>query len=175
MTARNSNKVGEDYAIIKPEDLKILSLDGTDNSPQQLDPFVFNWKNNDNWRARCGCDQVGSCTTKSGGKSYIKFHNRRSAYDLKIVLVHFIRTTWEGIEARPRKYRFTVKSGKNGGGYISNFYATSTYTLQGTFGFEFYHKGTDNLAFRYIYNPEGERSGINWWQCGKDYYMYFND
>lgn len=135
----------------------------------------FGSKTNGNWRSRCGCDSVGgTCSTRSGGKSYFSAINRNSKYDIRVVLVHGRQPNWFPDPSVNYKYMWDIsKGGGNFGRYITNFYDSASFTLYGTLGYIVYENG--KVMQRANHLPNFQNAGEEWWHCGKDFVLELGD
>ena len=153
------------------------------------------WQNG-NWRARCGCDQVGNCSTLNHGRSYMAVnYNRgrgRGMFDIRVYLrrygrEHFHGRGWDYFEnchAAYKLWRSGLLTGPDNPGRQGHFFNGNNQTpglRTGTLGIAAYTPGTTTRVWWGLWYFDSqsfvwwENLGDEWLRCGKDYGIWIED
>lgn len=127
------------------------------------------------WRRNCGCDNVGTCTTRQGGDSWVHIGvDPRLPANFRVVLAHFdYYTSVDQMMARRRKFIYDCRPDLQlcycsaGDGSVSNYYdvngdGSASSTLRGSFGIN-----------DVVWKPIFESRGADWFHCGQRFVMNF--
>ncbi|MCY9005649.1 hypothetical protein [Peribacillus frigoritolerans] len=166
------------------------------NAPVKLAEY---WATkNPNFRKRCGCDDIGSCSSLNHGESYATVGYRgvgRGKYRIQVQINHNGKEYY-GAESNFEKQWYLFKNsphpthlfktnilfaGADAPGREGYFRTGDNNTSgrhTGTLGLEVFDKHTNKSIFRALYffeNGFGNNWGDQWLRCGHDFYFIFED
>jgi len=179
--------------IIIPDE--VSSVEYRQSAPVIL---VNSWANkNPNFRGRCGCDSIGTCSSLNRGQSYAAVDYNYGVgpgkYNIKVWIKHYgkdyygkpntFEERWRLFQHAPLSYNhFQTKIITGPGspgreGYFQNDNNDTPGLQTGTLGLEVYDKKTGNSVWRSLYYfDEGfGQWGKEWLRCGHDYGFEFKD
>lgn len=148
----------------------------------------------ENFRARCGCDQVSDCSSESHGTAYVdvdyNYGVGRGRYDIVVRIRHYGRDmygvgpdAWDNfvnaaLANRLWKSDRLFGPGSPGrGGYFDSGNNQTPGRHTGALGVEVFEPGTDNQIWWGIwYFEDGWGDwGDQWLRCGHTYNFWFAD
>jgi len=148
---------------------------------------------NDNWRSRCYCSPIDSCSTTRAGNGFMhliygRTTTGRSKYEVRLGLWDHHASHW-GVDGNAwnrmvnshgaLKYRTLYQKDGNHpgeGSYYSNVWDSGgSFARVATISVQVFKRGASQGLGTWLYNPAFNETGYEWLHCGKDISFYFED
>lgn len=197
---RNYNNYGRDIQESTTVQRPIIIPDEVSSEFREDAPVVLvnSWaEKNPNFRGRCGCNPVGTCSSLNRGTSYVAVDYNHGVgpgkYNIKVWIKHYGKEyygrhsthaeRWRSFIRAPASYNHfqtSILTGPNSPGrqgYMQNDNNDTPGLQTGTLGLEVYDKKTGKSVWRSLYYfDSGFGSwGREWLRCGHDYGFQFKD
>ncbi|MED3977161.1 hypothetical protein P4639_27805 [Priestia megaterium] len=150
---------------------------------------------NGNFRSRCGCGSIESCSSENHGKSYVNIDYNygvgKGKYKIRVSINHYgadyygnnHEIAWNKFINAPNAYHLFTTHKLDGpgapgrGGYFQSGNNDTPGRHTGALGLEVFDRNTDKTvwtALWYFKNGFGNW-GDQWLRCGHDYAFWFKD